>query len=77
MPQLWTERYICPTWGDYLHLRDRYTKADMEAQERVEALNSLHDDSRIRRRLERPYGSVRWRSDTPDSGTDMASVLAP
>ena len=77
VPQLWTERYICPTWGDYLHLRDRYTKADMEAQERVEALNSLHDDSRIRRRLERPYGSVRWRSDTPDSGTDMASVLAP
>ena len=67
-PALWTERYICPTWGDYLHLRDRYSQSDMDTRNAAEAFNSLHDDSRIRRRLERPYGSVRRREETPDLG---------
>jgi Transmembrane secretion effector len=24
-PNIWLERYHCPTWGDYLRMRDRYT----------------------------------------------------
>lgn len=75
--ELWTERYVCPTWGDYLHLRDRFTQGDRAVQDRVEALNSLQSDCRVRRRLERPYGSVRWKAETPDSGTDKAGAMLP
>lgn len=74
---LWTERYECPTWGDYLHMRDRFTQADRDAQQRVESYNAHTDPDRIRRRLERPYGSVRWRDETPDTGTDSYGVMGP
>jgi len=76
-PELWTERYVCPTWGDYLHLRDRFTHGDRAVQDRVEALNSLQDNKRVRRRLERPYGSVRWRAETPDSRYDELDPVLP
>ncbi len=74
-PELWTERYVCPTWGDYLHMRDRFTQADREAQTRAEAFSSLVGDDRVRRRLERPSGSVRWRDDTPDTGQDSYPLI--
>lgn len=76
-PELWTESYECPTWGDYLHLRDRYTQSDLDAQDSVEALNSLEGLGRVRRRLARPYGSVRWRADTPDIGSDSYGIAPP
>ena len=60
-PWMWTERYECPTWGDYLRMRDRYTQAA------ADSFNSVTGD-RVRRRLMRPFGSVRWRADTPDPG---------
>jgi hypothetical protein len=42
-PELWTERYHCPTWLDYL----------------------------------RPFGSVRWKEDTPDrAATEVLPVVA-
>jgi MFS family permease len=64
--QRWTERYHCPTWGDYLRMRDRYTEADEKAQEEATA-HCLEGSKRIvTRRLERPFGSVRWRAETPD-----------
>lgn len=75
-PELWTERYHCPTWGDYLHMRDRYTQADHELQRKVEEMSTLEGLGRVRRKLERPYGSVRWRDDTPETphpGPDVYS----
>jgi MFS family permease len=65
-PELWTERYHCPTWLDYLRQRNRPT-----AQERALTLSAQEfhmgpEPVRIRRMLERPFGSVRWKDDSPD-----------
>lgn len=65
-PELWTERYHCPTWGDYLRQRDRMTQADREVQMMADSFHDMQPGQRVRRRLERPFGSVRWRADTPD-----------
>ena len=65
-PELWTERYHCPTWADYLRLRSRLTLSDRELQEKADSFHKGGEQKRIRRRLERPYGSVRWREETPD-----------
>ena len=75
-PALWTERYSCPTWGDYLRMRDRYTVADQAAQDAVEV---FHDGSpkAVRRRLERPFGSVRWQNNSPDPQQDAIGYLGP
>ena len=32
---------------------------------------------RVRRRLERPFGSVRWRADSPDPRQDTIGYLGP
>ena len=73
-PALWTERYSCPTWGDYLRMRDRYTLADRAAQE---AADAFHDGSpkAVRRRLERPFGSVRWQADSPDPQHNTTTII--
>ena len=65
-PAIWTERYHCPTWGDYLRMRDRYTQMDLDVQASASAYNLSGDVRRIRRRLVRPFGSVRWKADSPD-----------
>lgn len=65
-PSLWTERYHCPTWGDYLRMRDRYTQSDIDLQNAIGALCRSGGTRRVRRWLERPYGSVRWQADSPD-----------
>jgi MFS family permease len=74
-PAIWTERYLCPTWGDYLRLRSRFTLSDAALQETVDSFSRgrLH----TRRRLERPFGSVRWRADTPDTGSEPMPTFAP
>ncbi len=69
-PELWTERYSFPTWMDYLRHRGRTTQTEREL---VVAAMDFHlgpDPVRVRRHLERPFGSVRWREDSPDSGVD-------
>ncbi len=58
-PDIWTERYHCPTWGDYLRLRTRFTQADIEAQKQADAFTLPLDRPRVRRRLEQPFGSIR------------------
>lgn len=68
-PWAWTERYHCPTWGDYLRLRSRFTHSDRLLQEAADAYH-LGGERNVRRRLERPFGSVRWRAETPDPQTD-------
>ena len=69
-PEVWTERYLCPTWGDYLRVRSRFTHADSALQAEARAFVRPGAPLRVRRRLERPIGSVRWRADTPDAGAE-------
>ncbi|MCI4592031.1 MFS transporter [Sphingobium sp. BYY-5] len=76
-PALWTERYQCPTWGDYLHMRERFTQADKAVQSRAGSFNRSPGGLRVRRRLERPFGSVRWRSDSPDPRQEGLGYIGP
>jgi len=76
-PALWTERYHLPTWLDYCRLRTRFTQADRALQAAADAFNSARTSRRIRRRLERPFGSVRWRAETPDSQGDTINLYPP
>lgn len=76
-PALWTERYHLPTWGDYLRLRSRFTQADRELQSKADAFHAPDEGVRVRRRLERPFGSVRWRAETPDPVRDRISIDGP
>jgi MFS family permease len=77
-PELWTERYHCPTYLDYCRLRSRFTLADRELQDAADSFNRARGDLRsVRRRLERPFGSVRWRADTPDAQEDSLGLYPP
>jgi MFS family permease len=76
-PASWTERYECPTWGDYLRMRDRWTDADLELQNAADAFHRGGSAGpRVRRRLHRPFGSVRWRADTPDPKQDTVGMFS-
>jgi hypothetical protein len=46
-------------------------------QARAGCLPRLDAGVRVRRRLERPFGSVRWRAETPVIDQDRISVNAP
>lgn len=76
-PSIWTERFQFPTWGDYLRTRDRYTQADLKAQADVDAFMIADTAKVIRRRLERPFGSVRWQKDSPDTQQDSVGYTGP
>ncbi len=76
-PALWVERYHCPTWGDYLRMRDRYTQAELDIQVEVDSFNRSGHGMRVRRLLERPYGSVRWKADSPDPGVGAIGFIGP
>ena len=65
-PELWTERYHCPTWLDYLRQRNRSTQSERDLHLRAIAFHIGVEPIRVRRMLERPFGSVRWKEDTPD-----------
>ncbi len=65
-PELWTERYHCPTWLDYLRQRNRPTQSERALTLSAQEFHIGDEPVRIRRMLERPFGSVRWREDTPD-----------
>lgn len=62
-PELWTERFHCPTWLDYLRQRNRSTQAEREMIDRANAFHEGKAPPLVRRMLDRPYGSVRWRED--------------
>ena len=76
-PSVWTERYLCPTWGDYLRLRSRLTQSDQELQDNAISYVRPWAERRVRRRLERPFGSVRWRADTPDPRDEPMVAYTP
>lgn len=65
-PELWTERYHCPTWLDYLRQRNRSTQSERALDEQAVALHIGPERVRIRRMLERPFGSVRGKEGAPD-----------
>ena len=77
-PQLWTERYHCPTWHDYLRQRSRSTASERALHLRANEFHMGPEPIRIRRMLDRPIGSVRWKEDTPDRSTgDVAPLASP
>lgn len=76
-PWAWIERFECPTWGDYLRLRGRNTLADREVQAQADAFHRSSETIRMRRQLARPFGSVRWRAETPDPRQDAIGIFTP
>jgi MFS family permease len=75
-PELWTERYHCPTWLDYLRQRNRATQSERALHQRAIDFHLGPDPIRVRRMLERPFGSVRWKEDTPDRAANEVLPVA-
>ena len=75
-PELWTERYHCPTWLDYLRQRNRATQSERALHQRAIDFHIGPEPIRVRRMLERPFGSVRWKEDTPDRATNEVLPVA-
>jgi MFS family permease len=76
-PELWTERYHCPTWLDYLRQRNRATQSERELHQQAIAFHLGPEPIRVRRMLERPFGSVRWKEETPDrAANEVLPVVA-
>jgi hypothetical protein len=75
-PAIWTERYHCPTWGDYLRMRDRYGQADVEIQAEANGFDRK-SRRRITRRLERPFGSVRYKAESLDPQQETVGFITP
>ncbi|MCK1353840.1 MFS transporter [Bradyrhizobium sp. CW7] len=65
-PELWTERYHCPTWLDYLRQRNRWTQLERALENKAMAFHIGPEPVRVRRMLERPFGSVRWKEEVPN-----------
>lgn len=74
-PAQWTERFHFPAWGDYLRMRDRSTQSDIDAQLNADQYLMPGSEKRIRRGLERPFGSVRWKVSTPDTPQDSSVYI--
>ena len=53
-PELWTERFHCPTWHDYLRQRSRSTASERALHLRANEFHIGPEPIRIRRMLERP-----------------------
>jgi MFS family permease len=70
-PELWTERYRCPTWFDYLRQRNRATQSEAATERQALAFHIGPGPVRVRRMLERPFGSVRSKDHTPDAATGL------
>jgi len=75
-PELWTERYHCPTWLDYLRQRNRSTQSERALHQQAMAFHLGPDPVRVRRMLERPFGSVRWKEETPDRAANEVLPVA-
>jgi MFS family permease len=75
-PELWTERYHCPTWLDYLRQRNRSTQSERALHQRAIEFHLGPDPVRVRRMLERPFGSVRWKEETPDRSASEVLPVA-
>lgn len=68
-PEYWFERYFYPTWFDYLRQRSRATPEEEAIHDLAVRHHRGDPVLRVRRLLERPFGSVRWKDDAPDFGS--------
>jgi quinol monooxygenase YgiN len=75
-PELWTERYHCPTWLDYLRQRNRATQSERALHQEAMAFHIGPDPVRIRRMLERPFGSVRKDEAAERAANEVLPVIA-
>ena len=75
-PELWMERYHCPTWLDYLRQRNRWTKSERALDHQAAAFHIGPGPVRVRRMLERPFGSVRWKEDVTDGVASVEDFFA-
>lgn len=73
----WTERFHAPTWNDYQHLIHRGDGSGREGLDESHALLDPAFPVQVRRLLERPAGSVRWKDETPDRGGDVGPQTTP
>jgi len=76
-PAAWTERFHFPTWEDYLRQRSRLTHLDRRLQASADAFHRGDHGVRVRRYLERPFGSVRWRAASPDPHGESINMYTP
>lgn len=75
--QCWVERFCAPTWHDYLRQRERMTAQDHAVLVQIAQIASTTGGARVRRLLERPFGSVRWQAETPDPGLTLPIASTP
>jgi len=75
-PELWTERFRCPTWFDYLRQRNRATTSETATEQQAEAFHIGPGPVRVRRMLERPFGSVRSRDHAIDTVPQAEPIAA-
>ena len=66
-PDRWIESYSCPTWFDYLRQRTRTSETERALLAEVSVFQDPDRPVEVRRWLERPFGSVRWKDETPDA----------
>ncbi|QQD17279.1 MFS transporter [Spongiibacter nanhainus] len=71
-PEQWSERFTCPTWNDYLRLRNRRTLEDSELQR--QAADMQLEPMKVVRWLDRPAGSVRLSEEAPDRGDEALQI---
>jgi MFS family permease len=76
-PELWTERYGTPTWHDYLRQRSRVTASEYDIVLKAQSFQKDEMPIVIRRKLERPFGSVRWTDESPDLGLKEGIATVP
>ncbi|MET4072225.1 MFS family permease [Bradyrhizobium sp. S3.2.6] len=69
-PELWTERFHCPTWLDYLRQRNRSTQSERALDAQAADFHVGPAPVRVRRMLERPFGSVGRKEDAPGRATN-------
>ena len=78
-PQVWIERYHCPTWHDYLRQRNRPTQSERDLHQRAMKFHIGPEPVRIHRMLERPGGSMPWKdgkqATARDSGDDIPTAI--
>lgn len=74
IPSRWIERFHYPTWNDYLRARDRPTSEDRIVRDNALAFQINRTEPIVRRMLERPFGSVRWRDEAPDYGNQAPQI---
>jgi len=73
-PDHWNERFTCPTWDDYLRLRNRRTLEDSALHLRALEMHVGLDPIKVQRWLDRPAGSVRWHEEAPDRGDESLRI---